>query len=177
MITADHPEQDPRQPEPSQPLGPDDRIGGLQVRNRRLDFVDHRRRVLRSRDVAVAEIDSLGAVQGLRGHQPVVDAVPRHQLRMRPALGDPPILQRQNAVRGNDARKPVGENQGRTAFHELIECFADDGLAVRIDRGQRLIQDEDRRVPEQCAGDRNSLPLSAGQPDAAFADHGAIALR
>ena len=40
-----------------------------------------------------------------------------------------------------------------------------------------LIQNEDRRVPEQRAGDRNALPLSAGQTDAAFADHRAIALR
>ena len=56
----------------------------------------------------------------------------------------------------------MGENQGGTAFHEAHECFLDDGLALRIDRGQRLIQDEDRRVPEQRTGDRYSLPLSAG---------------
>ena len=94
------------------------------------------RLVRRRTDHPLVEIDALGAIEGLRRHQPVIGPVPRHQLRMGAGLGDPPVLQRYDAVRANYAGKPVSENQGRTALHEAIECFLDDAFALGIDRGQ-----------------------------------------
>ena len=102
-IAADHPEEDSDQRKPPQSFRPYNGVGGLQVRDRRLDLFDHQRIVLSTRNVPVVEIDSLGAIEDLRRHQPVIGAAPRHQLHMRPALGDPPVLQRHDAVRGNDA--------------------------------------------------------------------------
>ena len=41
----------------------------------------------------------------------------------------------------------------------------------------RLVQDQDRRVGQEGAGDRHPLALAAGQLDAALADQGGVALR
>ena len=39
----------------------------------------------------------------------------------------------------------------------------DVGLALRVQRGQRLIQQQQARVGQQCAGNANALALPAGQ--------------
>ncbi len=53
----------------------------------------------------------------------------------------------------------------------------DHRLVFGVDRGERLVEDQDRRVAQQGAGDRQALALAAGEQHAAFADHRGVALR
>src|SRR6185437_16240089 len=49
-------------------------------------------------------------------------------------------------------------------------------LGFRVDRGGRLVQDQDLGVPQDGAGDRDALAFAAGQAVAALADAGAVAV-
>ena len=69
------------------------------------------------------------------------------------------------------------EDQRRAALHQPIERLLDDRLVLGVDRGERLVEDQDGGVAEQRAGDGDALALATGQPDAALAHHRLIALR
>ena len=57
------------------------------------------------------------------------------------------------------------------SLHQPIERLLDHGLVLRIDRGERFVEDQDRRVAQNRARDREALALPAGQARAALADH------
>ncbi len=54
---------------------------------------------------------------------------------------------------------------------------ADLRLRRRVDRGGRVVEDQDARVDREGARDRDPLPLAARERDAALADHRLVALR
>ena len=54
-----------------------------------------------------------------------------------------------------------------------ISCFErrlDQALGLGVERRGRLVEDQDRRILEDRARDRDPLPLAARQTDAALAD-------
>ena len=53
------------------------------------------------------------------------------------------------------------EDQCGAPFHETVEGILDDRFVLRVDRGKRFVQHEDRRVSQDCPGDSDALPLSA----------------
>jgi hypothetical protein len=73
--------------------------------------------------------------------------------------------------------QPVGDDQGRPPDHQAIERGLDRRLVLGVDRRQRFVEQQDRRVAQQRARDREALALAAGEPHAAFADRGIPALR
>ncbi len=64
----------------------------------------------------------------------------------------------------------MGDRNHRPPTHQPIKLSLYGGLDFRIKRGCRLIQHEYRRILEDDPGDRNSLPLPAGQLYATFAN-------
>ena len=62
-------------------------------------------------------------------------------------------------------------------LHQAVERLQHQALALRIQRAGGLVQDQDRRVAQDGAGDGHALPLPAGQLHAALADARLIALR
>ena len=65
----------------------------------------------------------------------------------------------------------------RAPGHQAVERALDDGLVLGVDRRQRLVENEDRRVAQQRPRDRKPLALSAREPQAALADQSGVALR
>src|SRR5690349_6306887 len=61
--------------------------------------------------------------------------------------------------------------------HEFIEGRADVMLADRIETRSRFVEDQDRCVLQEGAGDRDPLALAARQLYAAFANAGREAVR
>ncbi len=96
---------------------------------------------------------------------------------MRAAFDDAAVIEHQDAVGVDDAGEPVRQDQGRAPGHQAVERALDDGFVLGIDRRQRLVENEDRRVAQQRPRDRQPLPLSAREPQAALADQSGIALR
>ena len=68
------------------------------------------------------------------------------------------------------------QDQRGAAGHQPVQRLLDHRLVLGVDRGQRLVQHQDRRVAQQRAGDGDALALAAGEPCAAFADHRLIAV-
>ena len=64
------------------------------------------------------------------------------------------------------------DHEGGAALHHLVEGGIDLGLGDGVERAGCLVEDQDRRVLQQRAGDRQALPLAAGQHAAAFAGMG-----
>ena len=56
-----------------------------------------------------------------------------------------------------------------------VERALDLGFGLGVQRAGRLVEDQDRGVLEDGAGDRDALTLAAGQRRAALADHEGIA--
>ena len=71
-------------------------------------------------------------------------------------LGD-----RRNALRHNDHRRVRGD---------LAQRGADPRVGVDVERGERVVEQVDRRPADHRARDRQPLPLPAGEVDAALRD-------
>ena len=62
-------------------------------------------------------------------------------------------------------------------FISRSSASIDQPLRFGVERRGRLVEDQDRRVADDGAGDADALPLAARQRHAALADHGVVALR
>ena len=100
-----------------------------------------------------------------------------HQLVEGPALDDAAALEHQDAGGVADGGEPVRDHEGGAAFHHLGERGLHLGLGQRVERARRLVENEDRRILEQRARDREALALAAGEQPAAFAGIGLEAFR
>jgi hypothetical protein len=49
----------------------------------------------------------------------------------------------------------------RFSIHQRLQILLDRGLDLRIKGGNRLVEDNDRRILQEDASDRNPLPLVA----------------
>ena len=69
----------------------------------------------------------------LRFVQVGVQPAPRHQLGVRPLLHQAALVHwRQNLIRGQDGRQPVGDDQAAAARQQGLQCRLDQRLAVRV---------------------------------------------
>jgi hypothetical protein len=106
--------------------------------------------------------------------QPVERAV-RQQLLVA-ALGDQPFVQDRDAVREPQRRPAVRDQQRGPAPHHPAQRLVDLGLHPRVHGGGGVVQHQDPGVGEQRAGQRDPLPLAAGQGEPLLADHGVVPL-
>ena len=106
-----------------------------------------------------------------------VMAIPLEQLRMAAALDDAAGIHHQDLVGVHHRRQPVRDHQRGAADRDAVEFGLDRFLAFGIQRRGRLVEDQDRRILQQRARDRDALLLAAGQFQAAFADRSVVAVR
>ena len=71
----------------------------------------------------------------------------------------------------------MGNHQCCPVLCQLFEGFLNDSFTLVVERGCRLVKDQDRRVFKKNTCDRQTLLLTAGQLDASLADVGIIAVR
>ena len=75
---------------------------------------------------------------------------------MRPLFDDPTLVQHQDPVGVPHRGKAMGDDDARAACERAPERAQDLRLGLGIDRAQRVIEDEDRRLLRQRARDRRS---------------------
>mmetsp|Transcript_54753 Transcript_54753/g.114460 ORF Transcript_54753/g.114460 Transcript_54753/m.114460 type:complete len:273 (-) Transcript_54753:1005-1823(-) len=68
----------------------------------------------------------------------------------------------------------MGHDHRRAANHEAVESLLHELLVLRIEGRRRLVEQKDLRVLEHGAGNRDTLPLAAGEHDAALANLGLV---
>ena len=89
---------------------------------------------------------------------------------MRAFLDDAALLHHDQAIHRGDSREAMRDGDHALALHERVERTLDRRLDLRIERARRLVQNEDRRVLEDHAGDGDALALAARQLHPALAD-------
>ena len=99
-----------------------------------------------------------------------------HELDVRAVGDDPAAFDEHDAVGEADRRQPVRDHERGAAGQQRPERVVDVLLDLHVDRAGRVVEDEDRRVGQQGAGDRDPLALASGQVVAALADDGVVAI-
>ena len=74
--------------------------------------------------------------------------------------------------RAEGSRRARRKSDLRPPRSELLERGLHGGLGRRVERARRLVEEDDRRVLEEAARDRDALLLAAAQPQPALADDG-----
>ena len=87
------------------------------------------------------------------------------------------VFQHDDLIRMANRGQPVGDNERRPARHQSFQRRQQQGLRFRIQRRGRFVENQDRRILQQCARNRDSLALSAGQCRAPFTQHSVVAIR
>ena len=90
-------------------------------------------------------------------------------------LDDPAPVHDQDRVGVADGRQAVGDHERRPALHQSAHGSLDEHLGAGVDRGRRLIEDQDRRIRQECPGDREQLLLACGQIRRVVVDHRVVA--
>ena len=126
----------------------------------------------RRRRLGLAPLEDLQRIQ-LR----VDPGRPRQQLFVAPDLRDAAALQHDDGVGAPDGGQPVRDDERRAVAHQVLQRFLDQQLRFGVERRRRLVQDQDRRVLQQRARNRQALALPARQLLAALADAGLVLLR
>src|SRR5260221_7187266 len=82
-----------------------------------------------------------------------------------------------DAVAAADGREPVRDDEHRSPAADLLHALLDDALALVIERARRLVENEDARIGDERARDRQPLLLAAREAAAALADDRVVAAR
>src|SRR5439155_23872034 len=96
-------------------------------------------------------------------------AIASQQLRGRPFLEEGAIVEDDDAVGMADGRQAMGHDERRPALHQTPEGVEHRRLGVGVEGRRRLVEDEDRRVLDEGARDRQPLLLADREGHAALA--------
>jgi hypothetical protein len=107
----------------------------------------------------------------------VVDPALREQLPVRSLFDDPSVVDDQDPTGVADRAQAVGDDEARPSLHEGQERRLDAHLGPGVDAADRLVEDEDRGVREDGAGDGQELPLPLAQITGAFHEGCLVAAR
>ncbi len=66
---------------------------------------------------------------------------------------------------------PVRDEHERPALSQHVDRVGDDRGALRIEVGRRLVEQHQRRVPQERARERDAPPLTRRERTSSFADH------
>ena len=99
-----------------------------------------------------------------RLEQSAVRVAPRQQLGVRADVEHPPRFHHHDAIGDFRNRVELVRDQERRApAHELLQRRVDVHFALRVHGAGELVEDEDARVAENRPGQRDLLPLAAGE--------------
>src|SRR5260370_31486437 len=98
------------------------------------------------------------------------------QFVMRAALSDGAANQNNDLVGVPDRGGTVRDQNRRAAFHDSAQSGEDALFGLRVHGGKGIVEDQNSRIADDGARNRGALLLSAGESDAALADHGLVGL-
>ena len=92
-------------------------------------------------------------------------------------LGDPALVQHNDEVGVAHRRQAMRDHDGGAVGLQQVEGAANGLLVDRVEMRGRLVEDQDRRILEEGARDRDALALAAAEAGAALADRRVEAIR
>ena len=106
----------------------------------------------------------------LQLRQPRIEPAGRSQRLMRALLDNAALVEHQNTIARQHRRQPMSNDNRGALTHQLRKRRSNLGLAFGVERRGRLVEQQQRRIAQDCARDRNPLPLSARERNAALAN-------
>ena len=95
---------------------------------------------------------------------------------MRALLDDPAAVEHDDSAGLADRRQAVGDDDRRASGEQAAQARLDAPLRVEVDVRGRLVEDQDARVGDERAGERDELALAGRQLRAALADGRLVAV-
>ena len=95
---------------------------------------------------------------------------------MRALFDDLAFVEDDDLVGLEDGVEAMGDGDDSSSLHQLAGGFFEQGFGFGVERGGGFVENQNRRVFEEGAGEGKALGLSAGEAGAAFADEGFIFL-
>ncbi len=77
-------------------------------------------------------------------------------------LDDLPMLHDEDSIGIDDGAEAVGDDETRAVFQQFLERLLNDELAIRINRGGGLVEDENGGISQDRAGEGDQLALPNG---------------
>jgi len=108
--------------------------------------------------------------------QPGIHAVELQQLLLRAVLYHHTVLDDDDFVCIAQGAQTMGDRDDRAARHQSFQGLDDQMLRLGIQGRRRLVENEDRVVPDQRTSDPNALALTAGECRTAVAHQAGIAV-
>ena len=102
--------------------------------------------------------------------EPRVRAPPREQFLVRSRLDQSPLLHHANSRRVLNGAQSVRDDQHRVLRHGASERLLHYRLALGVERGRRLVQQQHGRFPNERARDGHSLFLPPREHRTPLAD-------
>ena len=87
-------------------------------------------------------------------------------------LDDAAVVHHHDAVAHLHRGQAMGDDDGGAVLHQPLERVLHHALALGVERRGGLVEQQQRGLAQQGAGDRDALALAAGEPDAALAQRG-----
>ncbi len=109
--------------------------------------------------------------------EPPVCAQLLDQFIVRAHVADGTVFENHDAVGPPNRRQPMRNHKYSTPRHQILQCRLHQRFGFAIERGSRLVENQDGSIFQDCPRNGNALALTAGQAHSAFADHGAVAFR
>ncbi len=89
---------------------------------------------------------------------------------VRAAFDDAPCFHDENLIGATNRGEPMGNDKCRPAAHQVPQTLLDQRLRFRVKAGRGFVKNQDARIGQNGARNRNALLLTAGEFDAAFAN-------
>ncbi len=93
-----------------------------------------------------------------------------------PSSATTSVLDDDDLVGVAQCAQPMGDGDDRAAGHQPFQRLDHKVLGLRVQRGSRFVEDQNRVVADQRSGDADALALAAGQRGAAIADQAVVAV-
>ncbi len=106
-----------------------------------------------------------------------VQTIRRNEFCVRAGLNNASLVHHHDTIGPLNGCQPVRDDQGGAPSREMIERSLYYPLALGVERGCRLVQQENRPIGKYGACNRYPLPLPTRKLDAPLAQVGIVALR
>src|SRR5258708_26795793 len=90
------------------------------------------------------------------------------EIHMCALLDDLPALEHNNVIGSFDGRETVRDNQSSTTSEETIKSLLHQLFGKGIDVRRRFVEDQDTRVGQESASERDQLALSDAEIESPF---------
>jgi hypothetical protein len=116
-------------------------------------------------------------LERLELYQASVKAAAREQLRVRAMLHNSAAIQDDDGVGADDSRQTMRDDQHGTLFPKVFDRKSDGVLGLAVKMARRLVEYHYLGSPQDRPCDCYTLPLTAGEPHAVFADQRPVPAR